>query len=113
LPSGSWRKILAALPDHNGEEVVLEADVMEAVGQYLETNAADKSRSRRSADIMSSLDGQTPMRITDVPYIIRRHHDIPAGVFERESIGSASNCIACHTTAEQGIFDDDFVTIPD
>ena len=29
-----------------------------------------------------------------------------------ESIGSISNCVACHTTAEEGIYDDEDVKIP-
>jgi mono/diheme cytochrome c family protein len=33
-------------------------------------------------------------------------------VFVRPSVGSFSNCIACHTTAEKGVYDDDHVTIP-
>ncbi|MDZ7696298.1 MAG: hypothetical protein U5R49_04980 [Deltaproteobacteria bacterium] len=31
---------------------------------------------------------------------------------ERESIGSFSNCAACHTTAEKGTYDDDGIQIP-
>ena len=61
---------------------------------------------------MKSIGSQTPLRITQVPYIQREHHKIQPSVFERESIGSFSNCAACHTTAEKGIYDDDAVTIP-
>jgi len=52
------------------------------------------------------------MRITDTPYIREKHHDLNPEVLERESIGSLSNCIACHTTAEEGIYEDDNVKIP-
>ncbi|MBU0973733.1 MAG: diheme cytochrome c, partial [Proteobacteria bacterium] len=38
--------------------------------------------------------------------------EISPDVLNRESIGSLSNCIACHTTAEDGIYDDDNVKIP-
>ena len=31
---------------------------------------------------------------------------------KRESIGSLSNCLACHITAEEGIYEDDNVKIP-
>ena len=40
------------------------------------------------------------------------HDEIPAQVFKRASIGSAANCIACHSGAEQGYFDEDSVRIP-
>ena len=52
------------------------------------------------------------MRITGIPYIREKHHEIPMNVLKRESIGSLSNCIACHTTAEKGIYEEDNVIIP-
>ena len=52
------------------------------------------------------------MRITDIPYIRREHHELDPAVFKRVSIGSLANCIACHITAEKGIYDDDNVKIP-
>ena len=62
---------------------------------------------------MRSLGSEVPTRITDVPYIRHKHRGIAPEVFQRKSIGSRSNCIACHTTAEQGIYDDDNVRIPE
>ena len=53
-----------------------------------------------------------PLRITDIPYIREKHHELDPAVFERESIGSLANCTACHLTAEKGIYDDDHVKIP-
>jgi len=52
------------------------------------------------------------MRITDTPYIREKHHELDPEVLKRKSIGSLSNCIACHTTAEKGIYEDDNVKIP-
>jgi len=52
------------------------------------------------------------MRITDIPYIRRKHHELDPALFNRESIGSLANCTACHITAEKGIYDDDDVKIP-
>lgn len=113
LPSGSWEKILSNLENHNGTEVAIEPEARTTIAQYLETNSADQSASRRSRKIMRSLNGQTPTRITDVPYIRHQHHDIPIEVFQRKSVGSRSNCPACHPSAERGIFDDDQISIPD
>jgi hypothetical protein len=61
---------------------------------------------------MRSLGNQVPLRITDIPYIREKHHEISPNILKRESIGSLSNCSACHTTAENGIYEDDNVTIP-
>jgi hypothetical protein len=61
---------------------------------------------------MRSLGDNTPMRITEIPYIQAKHRKINTDVFEREPIGSLSNCSACHVTADQGVFEDDDVKIP-
>ena len=111
LPSGSWGRILDGVTDHFGETVELDPYSMKTIAEYLKTHAADRSSAKLSRKIMKSIRGQTPLRITEIPYIQREHHEIDAGVFFRESIGSFSNCKACHKTADKGIYDDDFVNI--
>ena len=61
---------------------------------------------------MKGIDGQTPHRITELPYIIKKHRDIPPSVFKRAEIVSLSNCAACHMKTDKGDFDDDGVSIP-
>jgi hypothetical protein len=114
LPSGSWEKILAGFADHFGEEIEIDQESKRIIAEYLKANSAEYSSAKPAVKIMRSLRGQTPMRITDVPYIRHKHKDddIPADAFTRKSVGSMSNCIACHTTAENGIYDDDHVVIP-
>ena len=114
LPSGSWETILAGLSDHFGEEIEIDQESKKIITEYLKANSAEYSSAKRAVKIMRSLRGQTPMRITDVPYIRHKHEDddIPADAFMRKSVGSMSNCIACHTTAENGVYDDDHVVIP-
>jgi hypothetical protein len=113
LPSASWRKILSNLGDHHDAEVIIEPAAKEVIAEYLEANAADRSSTRRSARIMRGLGSEVPTRITDIPYIRHKHREVPVEVFERKSVGSRSNCVACHITAEQGIYKDDYVRIPD
>jgi predicted PP-loop superfamily ATPase len=105
-------KIFADLSDHFGESVELDSESEKMILTYLKANAANYSSGKLSAKIMRSLDNKTPLRITEVPYIQREHHEIQQTVLDRESIGSLSNCAACHTSAEEGIYDDDNVTIP-
>ncbi|MDQ1334591.1 MAG: hypothetical protein QG552_1541 [Thermodesulfobacteriota bacterium] len=112
LPSGSWDKILKGLADHFGEAIELDLESMNTIAEYLKAHAADNSSAKLSGKIMKSIGSQTPLRITQVPHIQREHHEIEPQVFEREAIGSFSNCVACHTTAEKGVYDDDAVTIP-
>ncbi|MFC1580520.1 diheme cytochrome c [Thermodesulfobacteriota bacterium] len=112
LPSGSWNKILEGLEDHYGEAIELDPKSKKIIAEYLKANAAEHSTAKRAVKIMRSLGSQTPLRITEIPYIQRKHHEIRPEVFKRESVGSLSNCSACHTTAEKGIYDDDYVVIP-
>lgn len=112
LPSSSWMKILNQLDDHFGEEIELDPDSKKIISKYLKSNGADNFSAKLSAKIMRSLGNNVPMRIIDIPYIRDKHHEINAEVLKRESIGALSNCVACHTTAEKGIYEDDNVKIP-
>ena len=113
LPSISWKKILLQLEDHFGQSFELDPEAQKAVLGYLETNAAERSMSKRAARIMKSVGGSTPVRITEVPYIRDKHRKVSASVLNRPSIGSLSNCTACHRRAEEGNYDDDYVVIPE
>jgi len=112
LPSGSWEKILNSLSDHFGEDIDLDPESKKILAKYLKANAADYSPVKLSAKIIKNIGNQTPLRITQIPYIQRKHHKIQLNVLKRKSIGSLSNCLACHTTAKNGIYDDGNVTIP-
>ncbi len=114
LPSGSWEKILSGTDNHFGEKIEIDPDSKNIISKYLKNSAADYSSIKLSSKIMKSLGNQTPMRITDIPYIKKKHNDISPNILNNKSIsiGSLSNCSACHKTADQGIYKDDNVTIP-
>jgi hypothetical protein len=112
LPSVSWAKIIAGLEDHFGEMVDLEPESKKVIAGYLKANAAEKSSAELATKILRSIGSQTPLRITHIPYIQREHHEIRSDVFKRESIGSPSNCLSCHRSADRGIYDDDDVVVP-
>lgn len=92
LPSGSWEKIMLGLDKHFGETVQVDPDKQKIIKAYLKSNAAEYSSAKLSAKIMRSLKGQTPLKITDIPYIRKKHHRISPDVLK--------NCAACHKTAE-------------
>lgn len=112
LPSGGWKKILAEPDKHFGESLNLNTETKAAITGYLETNAAEHSNTKIAAKIIKSLRGQIPIRITDIPYIQKKHRKIGSDTLKRKSIGSLSNCSACHKKAEQGNYDEDYVSIP-
>jgi hypothetical protein len=112
LPSGSWEQLLNSLDDHFGAPLDIGPEALTTLRGYLKESGADKSSNRLSVKIMKSLGGSLPKRIRDVPYIREKHHEISFDVLSRKSIGSLSNCLACHQTAESGVYEDDFVEIP-
>lgn len=105
LPSGSWEKILNNLPPHFGEEGSLDQEQKSIISEYLRANAAENSSAKRARKILKSLRGQTPLRISETPYIQEKHDKLDSSIFSRQSIGSRSNCNACHPTAEQGNYE--------
>jgi hypothetical protein len=113
LPSTSWEGILNGLSNHFGKAVNLDTDSKTRISEYLKANAADHSSGETAGKIMRSIGDQTPLRITEIPYIQKKHQNIGPDVLTRKSVGSLGNCSACHTTADQGVFDDDQVEIPE
>lgn len=93
LPAGSWTRIMDGLQDHFGEDAGLSSDTAIHIRDYLTAHA------RRTGD-------PSTLRITEQPWFIREHHFSPR-VWQRPEVKTKSNCPACHTRADQGIYDDD------
>ena len=116
LPERSWRKLsnADALENHFGENAELDEETRLYIFNVLSTNSADKSLHKRSKKIMVSLaDNEAPLRITNVPYIRRKHHEVYEKVVKKSNeVKSLSFCDKCHRKAAEGIYDDDTVIIP-
>lgn len=112
LPAGSWERIMRGTGDHFGEDLGLEDEGIREIEEYLVANSAERSGSKLSRKILKKLKGKTPLRITEVDYIKKEHRKIKPKVFEREAVGSFSNCGACHRTADKGDFEEDNIKIP-
>ena len=116
LPAKSWEKLLtpAALHDHFGEVADLDKDTLAELVEYVLANSADKSYYMIARKItVATEDGEAPLRITEVRYIKRKHHDIPEKMVKgNKDVKSLSYCNSCHTKAEKGIFKEDTVRIP-
>ena len=116
LPTKSWEKLLneKALADHFGENAELDKETLAEITAYAMENAADKSYWKRARKIAKATEGiEAPLRITEVRYIKRKHHDIPEKMIKgNKDVKSLSYCDACHTQANKGVFDEDTVKIP-
>lgn len=113
LPQSSWKKIMAGLDKHFGENAELDVKTKTIIEDFLVKHSADQSSARRSSRILENLGtNKSPLRFTETNYFKRQHHEINPSVYKRSKIGSSANCIACHKNAEAGIFNEREVQIP-
>jgi len=116
LPEASWKKLMQpkSLEDHFGENAELDEETRKHIETYLAKHSADKSMYKRSRKIMASLkSGQAPLRIIDIPYIKRKHDEIPNKMIKaNDKVKALSYCDKCHQDAKAGNFDDDSVRVP-
>ena len=109
LPEQSWRKIMAGLEDHFGENAELDGTTRTEIEKYL-VRESDRQTYRK---MFRNLGNATPLRITELPYFVNKHDEIPARmVAGNEKVKSLSQCNVCHRDAERGRFDEDNIVIP-
>ena len=103
LPAASWQRLMGNLQNHYGTDASLDAATVKQLSVWLNTHAGTYKRVREAPP---------QDRITQSAWFERKHRDIEPAEWKRASIGSRANCMACHTRADQGDFDDDRVRIP-
>jgi len=109
LPQQSWRNIIAGLEDHFGENAELDDATRGEIEDYLVRESGRVAFKKLSRNLGSA----TPLRITELPYFVHEHDEIPARfVAGNDQVKSLSQCNACHRDAERGRFDEDDVVIP-
>ncbi len=114
LPAQSWERILTGLSDHFGDNAELPDSEMNDVRRYLLNNAGGRGPQRLPYRLLRSL-GQdvAPLRITEIPYFVREHDELPAAaVRDNPQVRSLSHCDACHTGAEAGSFAEQEIQVP-
>jgi len=113
LPEQSWRNIMGQLDEHFDENAELDTTEHQDILNYLTSNSADKSNARHAKRIMRSLsNNQAPLRITEVPYIKKEHHEIPDRLIkDNPKVTSLSHCDRCHQSVAQGSFSENDILI--
>lgn len=113
LPFRSWEELINKSDKHFGENLALEAKDKDELLKYFKANSAEKGGTEFSRKILGSISGgAVPTRITETPYIQRKHRKLTKEVFARPAIKSFSNCGACHTKGAEGDFEEDNVKVP-
>lgn len=109
LPSESWQKLMRGLDDHFGENAELDDVTSREIENYLTQASASNSYKK----MFRNLGNQRPLRITELPYFIHEHDEIPSRLIQgNDKVSSLSQCNACHQKADRGQFDEDNVYIP-
>ena len=105
LPAASWQHLMGTLNKHYGTDASLDEASTRSISGWLKSNAGTYKR-------VSEAPPQD--RITQSAWFLRKHRDgeVPTGVWKRASVGSPSNCVACHAQAAQGNFNERDIKIP-
>ncbi len=116
LPARSWETLLdgKALNKHFGVDAGLEKDTLQIIRDYATANAAENSFYKLARKVVSETTaGEAPLRISELRFIKRKHHSLTDDMAKNnEAVKSLSNCNACHTQANTGVFDEDTILIP-
>ena len=114
LPSNAWEKMMANLDNHFNSDATLDDKTFQTLSKYLNDNSAEKNMQyKRSNRIVSSIPaGQIADSISTTPYMIKKHREIRKDLITQKEVKGLFNCIACHTTADKGIYSERDIKIP-
>jgi Dihaem cytochrome c len=103
LPAASWAHLMGGLNKHFGTDASLDAASAAEISAWLQAHAGIDRRT-----------GEEPPqdRISKSSWFVRKHDEVSASTWKRASIGSPSNCSACHADAAKGNFNEHQVRIP-
>jgi len=114
LPARSWKKMMGHLDDHFDENAELGKKAHDEITSYLIAESADAKPHRKSHHILASIrEYEAPFRISNLAYMLEKHNEIPVDlVAGNDKVRSFANCLACHSGAANGRFNDADVRIP-
>ena len=114
LPANAWNKMMTNLENHFNSDASLNEADLQTLTKYLNDNSAEKNMQyKRSNKIVSSLaKNQIPDSISTTPYMIKKHEDIRKDLITQNEVKGLFNCMACHKTADKGIYGERDINIP-
>ncbi len=115
LPERSWRKLMASLDQHFGDNAELKLTVHDAVLAYLLAGSAERATNQRSREILKAIGPtNTPITVTDVLYVGGIHGGFLNPAFKgKPEVKTLAQCPVCHTRAENGWFANVTFTVSD
>lgn len=106
LPAKSWQRMMVNLIRTSGITPVL----IRPSPKNHPLSRCQRRRRRWSALQQQVAEGrglgQCPQRITELPKWVREHRKVPDWEWRHKDVRTKANCVACHTGAEQGYYDE-------
>ncbi len=109
LPASSWQRMMGNLKNHFGDDASVDAQAAKRINDYLVANAADApaTSGRAPSKLLRGVDlNSAPQRITQLPQWVHKHRKVPDWEWRHKEVRSKTNCLACHTGAEAGSYDE-------
>lgn len=107
LPASSWTRMMGDLKNHFGDDASIDATLAKQITAYLTANAADTGGARYSGKLLSGVSTtNAPLRITELPNWTKEHRKVPAWEWKHKDVRSKANCMACHTGADLGYYNE-------
>lgn len=93
LAAGDWRRIMASLDDHFGSDAAVDDQKRQEITAFLERRAGNAEKLGSAGE---------PPRISQTARFVRKHREVPAGLWRDPRVRSPANCEACHRGAADG-----------
>lgn len=102
LNTNSWISMMNNLSNHFGTDASLDSVDTKKIKEYLAQNS-NKKEMRNPDNVIA---------ISKMPWFLKEHRKISKKTLSHEKIKSFSNCVACHTKANSGDYNEDNIKIP-
>ena len=115
LPKRSWKKIMATLSDHFGDDASLDEADRVSIEKYLLANSAEHSTKEAAYYIARSLEEKKNdiIAISRSTYWVQKHASVKKSLFDSAKVKSRANCKACHKKFENGMIEDSLIAVPE
>jgi nitrate/TMAO reductase-like tetraheme cytochrome c subunit len=108
LVAADWKRIMAALDKHYGDNASLDDRTRRIIEDFLLKNARKPKRELPSA---AESGGELP-RLTTSIWFKRKHHEVGQADWTHVKVKTPANCAACHTQAAAGSFREREIVMP-
>lgn len=108
LAADDWRRVMASLDRHYGDNASLDERTREAIEAFLVKNAGNA----RKVGAGGTAQGNEPPRLTTGTWFVRKHHEVSRADWTHPKVKSPANCVACHTRAAEGSYREREIVMP-